>query len=84
VHAAFQAYFGADRVKLLDRQTASEDFSHVPVAFGIPYAYWGFGGFAAGNEPFPNHSPFFGPDMQPTLKTGTEAALVAALAFLER
>jgi amidohydrolase len=84
VHAAFQAHFGADRVKQLDRQTASEDFSHVPVAFGTPYAYWGFGGFAAGTQSFPNHSPFFSPVMQPTLKTGTEAAVVAALAFLQK
>jgi amidohydrolase len=84
VHAAFEAYFGPDRVKHLHRQTASEDFSHVPLALGIPYTYWGFGGFAAGTESFPNHSPFFGPAMQPTLNTGTQAAVVAALAFLER
>jgi hypothetical protein len=54
------------------------------LALGIPYTYWGFGGFAAGTESFPNHSPFFGPAMQPTLNTGTQAAVVAALAFLER
>lgn len=34
VRAAFEAHFGPDRVKQLDRQTASEDFSHIPVAFG--------------------------------------------------
>jgi amidohydrolase len=76
VHAAFEAHFGPE--------TASEDFSHLPVAFGIPYTYWGFGGFAAGTESFPNHSPLFGPAIQPTLRTGTEAAVVASLAFLER
>jgi amidohydrolase len=84
VHAAFEAHFGADRVKHLDRQTASEDFSLLPVAFGTPYTYWGFGGFAVGTPSFPNHSPFFAPAIQPTLKTGTEAAVVAASAFLER
>jgi len=84
VHAAFETHFGADRVKHLDRQTASEDFSHMPVAFGTPYTYWGFGGFVAGTQSFPNHSPFFGPAMQPTLNTGTEAAVMAALALLER
>jgi metal-dependent amidase/aminoacylase/carboxypeptidase family protein len=44
VHASFEAHFDPERVKQLDRQTASEDFSHLPVAFGIPYTYWGFGG----------------------------------------
>ncbi len=83
VHAAFEAHFGPDRVKHLDRQTASEDFSHVPDAFGTPYTYWGIGGFLPGTQSFPNHSPFFAPALQPTLRTGTEAAVVAALAFLE-
>jgi amidohydrolase len=84
VHAAFEAYFGPERVKRLDRLTASEDFSRLPVAFGAPYTYWGFGGFAAGTQSYPNHSPFFGPAMQPTLRTGTEAAVVAALSFFGR
>jgi amidohydrolase len=84
VHAAFETHFGADRVKHLHRQTASEDFSLLPMAFGIPYTYWGFGGFAADTPSFPNHSPFFAPALQPTLKTGTEAAVAAASAFLER
>ncbi len=83
VHQAFVEHFG-DRAKVLDRVTASEDFSTIPNAFGIPYTYWGFGGFAAGKQTYPNHSPFFGPDMQPTLKTATEAAAVAALAYLAK
>jgi hippurate hydrolase len=84
VRDAFIASFGSDRVHELDRLTASEDFSHIPAAFGIPYTYWGFGGFAAGSQTYPNHSPFFAPAIHPTLETGTMAAVVAAMAFLER
>lgn len=75
-------YFGQDRVVKLAPATASEDFSNIPRAFGIPYAYWGVGGFAEGQQTYPNHNPAFGPVLQPTLKTGTEAAVVAALAYL--
>ncbi|HZK05110.1 MAG TPA: amidohydrolase [Actinomycetaceae bacterium] len=79
---AFTEYFGEDRVINIDPQTASEDFSNVPDAFGTPYCYWGVGGFAAGEPTYPNHNPKFGPVMQPTLRTGTEAAVTAALAYL--
>lgn len=82
VTAAFVKHFGADRVKQLDPIPASEDFSIIPTAFGIPYCYWGFGGFAPGQQAFPNHNPGFGPVMQPTLRTGTEAAVSAVLAYL--
>ncbi|MCI5825553.1 MAG: amidohydrolase [Arcanobacterium sp.] len=79
---AFIEYFGEDRVEHLDPVTASEDFSIVPDAFGVPYCYWGFGGFAEDQEKFPNHNPRFAPIMQPSLRTGTEAAAVAALSYL--
>ncbi len=82
VTEAFVAHFGEDRVETLAPVPASEDFSIVPDAFGIPYSYWGFGGFAEGQQVFPNHNPAFGPAMQPTLKTGTEAAVAAVLAYL--
>lgn len=81
VHAAFTDYFGADRVITMDKQTASEDFSGIPDAFGVPYLYYGYGGFPAGKG-IPNHNPGFGPVMQPTLRTGTEAAAVAVLSYL--
>ena len=61
---------------------ASEDFSRIPDAFGIPYTYWGFGGFTPGMPVVANHNPGFAPAIQPTLRTGTEAAFVAALAYL--
>jgi hippurate hydrolase len=81
VGAAFAQHFGPDRVIPLGRIPASEDFSRVPDAFGTPYTYWGVGGFPRG-EGVPNHSPFFAPLIQPTLDTGTEAIVVAALAYL--
>ena len=84
VTQAFVAHFGQDRVKHLDPITASEDFSVIPDAFDIPYCYWGFGGFTADQQPVPNHNPGFGPAMQPTLTTGTEAAVTAVLAYLGR
>lgn len=82
VTSAFVEYFGADRVKHLAPIPASEDFSVVPDAFGIPYCYWGFGGFTPDQQVFPNHNPGFGPAMQPPLRTGTEAAVCAILAYL--
>lgn len=82
VTKAFVEHFGEDRVKQLAPITASEDFSVLPGAFGIPYTYWGFGGFTPDQTAYPNHNPAFGPAMQPTLTTGTEAAVSAVLAYL--
>ena len=93
VKAAFEAHFG-DAVMSIPRQTASEDFSAIPAAFGIPYTYWALGGTdpeawhradAAGTltESIPaNHSPKFAPVLEPTLETGTAAIVVASLAWL--
>ncbi|MGO0575398.1 amidohydrolase [Ornithinimicrobium panacihumi] len=81
VTEAFIEHLGAERVHELGRVPASEDFSVIPDAFGVPYAYWGFGGFPEG-QGVPNHNPAFGPVIQPTLRTGTEAAVVAVTAFL--
>ena len=93
VATAFAAHFG-DRAGGLGLQTASEDFSDVPRAAGVPYTYWGLGGtdpaaWAAAveagtvlSEIPANHSPRFLPVIQPTLRTGTEALIVAAGAWL--
>jgi hippurate hydrolase len=93
VSAAFARHFG-DRAFTIDRQSASEDFSELPDALGVPYTYWGLGGIdpaayakaeAAGtvSTDIPaNHSPSFAPVLEPTLETGTAAAVVAALAWL--
>jgi hippurate hydrolase len=81
VRAAFDDHFG-DRVSDSGRLTASEDFSNIPTAWGVPYCYWTIGGFAPGSEVVPNHNPRFAPVPQPTLRTGTEAAVTAAFAYL--
>ena len=82
VSEAFRSHFGDARVVELGRVTASDDFSRIPDAFGTPYTYWGVGGFAPGQPSYPNHSPYFAPTLQPTLTAGTEALVVAALAYL--
>jgi amidohydrolase len=93
VTTAFADFFG-DRLGQLPLQSASEDFSDIPCALGVPYTYWGIGGIdpatykaadAAGRiaQDIPvNHSPFFAPVLQPTLDTGTQAMVVAALSYL--
>lgn len=94
VRAAFAAVFG-DRLGDFGRQTASEDFSHLPQAFGCPYVYWGLGGtdpdvYARAEADgtvatLPaNHSPFFAPVIDPTIGAGIEAIVVAARAWLGR
>jgi hippurate hydrolase len=82
VTQAFRSHFGDERVISLGRITASEDFSRIPDAFGTPYTYWGLGGFAPEKAGPPNHSPFFAPLIQPTLSAGTEAIVVAVMAYL--
>ena len=93
VATAFRETFGADATEL-PVQTASEDFTDIPNALGIPYTYWGIGGIdpdtyerarAAGRvaQDVPvNHSAAFAPVLQPTLDTGTTALVVAALEWL--
>lgn len=93
VAAAFAGFFG-DRTQPVGQQSASEDFSDIPVALGVPYTYWFIGGTdphgydrarQAGRVPqdIPvNHSATFAPVVQPTLDTGTQALVVAALAWL--
>jgi len=92
VAAAFARQLG-DHALELDRQTVSEDFSEIPDAAHVPYTYWGIGRTdrqvyqTAAKEgrlqDLPsNHSPKFLPPLQPTLRTGTETLLTAALAWL--
>ena len=81
VRAAFDAYFGDNSVDL-EPIAASEDFSVIPQELGVPYSFWGLGGFADQTSAPANHSPAFAPDLQPTLDRGTEAIVVAASAWL--
>ena len=94
VRAAFSAHFGADAVQTAERQTASEDFSRIPDAFGVPYTFWLLGGAdpdtyraaaakgTVAREIPANHSPFFAPVIDPTLSMGVQAHVVAALSWL--
>jgi len=93
VSDVFAAHF-AERYHPMPLQSASEDFSDIPNALGTPYTYWGLGGTDeqqyrtaedAGRiaQDIPvNHSSTFAPVIQPTLDSGTEALVVAALAWL--
>ncbi|MDL9938834.1 amidohydrolase [Gordonia sp. ABSL1-1] len=93
VATALTAHFGA-AVRELPAQSASEDFSEIPNALGVPYTYWGIGGIdpavyqraveenrVAVDIPV-NHSPAFAPVITPTLAVGTEALVVAAMSWL--
>jgi hippurate hydrolase len=94
VTAAFTKHFGSDEVFHTDPNTASEDFSRLPDAIGIPYTYWTVGSVPADkyraavekgtfSQDIPaNHSPFFAPAIDPTLSVATQAQVVAALAYL--
>ena len=94
VTTAFRDHFGAENVFQLGHVTASEDFSHIPDAFGTPYTYWGVGcvdpkkyedavrvGRVEQDIPV-NHSEFFAPVIEPTLSVSTQAFVVAALGWL--
>jgi hippurate hydrolase len=90
---AFRAYFSESRTHHTGPAPASEDFGCFGTEWQAPSVFW----FVGGNEPqsyetakaagklneLPvNHSPHFAPVLHPTLKTGVEAMVVAALAWL--
>ena len=90
---AFDAHFGDKHMANLPNVLGSEDFGILGSAVGKPYVFWFFGGHdeafykkmkGEGREDeIPvNHSPFFAPVIQPTLATGVDALVVAALTFL--
>lgn len=78
---------GDDKVSEKPAVMGSEDFGALPDALGVPGVYWFFGGMPQdvvdSDEPTPsNHSPFFGPVMEPTLSTGTAAAYAVLMSRL--
>lgn len=81
VREAFDSYFGKLSQEM-EPVSASEDFSIVPDHLGVPYVYWGLGGFADPVNAPGNHNPAFAPDMQPTLDRGVEALVVAARSWV--
>ncbi|KAL9082940.1 MAG: hypothetical protein Q9165_008721 [Trypethelium subeluteriae] len=93
VTRAFEEQFGEEFNPDEPRNMASEDFSTLATSVGKPCVFWFFGGTdqkqwdkakkegKLGELPI-NHSPFFAPVIEPTLKTGAKALCNAALAFL--
>jgi amidohydrolase len=92
VAAAFDAQFG-ERSYETGPASASEDFSIFGRSWKVPYVFW----FVGGTDPrayrearknkninsIPsNHSPKFAPVIHPTLKTGLQAMMTAAAAWL--
>jgi metal-dependent amidase/aminoacylase/carboxypeptidase family protein len=90
---AFRAHFTPARVHHTGPAPASEDFGCFGSEWHAPSVFW----FVGGNDPesydravkagklneLPvNHSPHFAPAIHPTLKTGVEAFVVAALTWL--
>ena len=90
---AFRRHFSTDRVKHTGPAPASEDFGCFGTAWQAPSVFW----FVGGNDPdhyemmkaegrlneLPvNHSPQFAPVLHPTLETGVEAMVAAALEWL--
>ncbi|GAA4751077.1 M20 family metallopeptidase [Flavisolibacter ginsenosidimutans] len=93
VAAAFKAEFG-DKAYETGPASASEDFSVFGRSWSVPYVFW----FVGGTDPktyleakahnninaIPsNHSPKFAPVIHPTLKTGLQAMMTAALAWFD-
>lgn len=91
--AALQDRFGADRVTEISPATASEDFGLFGAAWNVPTVFWVIGGIdpamyakaqnAGTLDELPaNHAPDFAPVIHPTLRTGIEAMLAAAGAWI--
>jgi hippurate hydrolase len=93
VAEAFEAQFG-DKSFETKPASASEDFSVFGRNWKVPYVFW----FVGGTDPktflnakknnsintIPsNHSPKFAPVINPTLKTGLQAIMTAAVAWLD-
>lgn len=83
----FKAAFGKNAVVQDKPGSASEDYSEFVIA-GVPSLYFGIGGYdpaqiaktkAEGRQVPTNHSPFFAPTPEPTIRTGVEAMTLAIL-----
>ncbi|MET0296201.1 MAG: amidohydrolase [Microbacterium sp.] len=91
---AFDRVFGEGTVVDPGMFTGSEDVSWFARESGAPLVFWFWGGVdpatyaaaeAAGTiaRDIPtNHSPFFAPEMHPTIEVGVDALVVAAREFL--
>lgn len=93
VVAALERHFGGDRVAEISPASASEDFGLFGTTWNIPAVFWVIGGIdpslyekakkAGRIDELPaNHAPDFAPVIDPTLRTGIEAMLAAAGAWV--
>ncbi|WFP16910.1 amidohydrolase [Citricoccus muralis] len=86
VMAALRSELGEDAVTEVAPLMGSEDFGALAQAIEVPSVFWMFGGHSQDTLNAPdvpvNHSPFFAPEIEPTLTTGTRAALAAILSKL--
>jgi hippurate hydrolase len=93
VVAALEHHFGTDQVHEIEPATASEDFGLFGAAWDVPAVFWVVGDIdpekfkaaeqAGKLDEIPaNHAPNFAPVIHPTLRTGVEAMLAAAGAWL--
>lgn len=92
----FKAIFSDEFDPMWPRSNASEDFTNLGAAVGKPCCFWFFGGIDGNtwddaekkgrlSQDIPvNHSPFFAPSVQPTLKIGRNAMIAGALTFLSK
>lgn len=90
---AFVDYFGQDRIQTMPLVTASEDVGVFGEVLAVPTVFWFWGGLEAETvlsamkegrlDELPgNHSPHFAPVIEPTLSTGVEALVIAAMTWL--
>jgi len=93
VQKNFDAHFGKDHMPDMKPVLGSEDFPLLGSSIGKPYMFWFWGGVDAEewkkredegtlNDMPVNHSPFFAPCINPTLRVGIEAMVVGALGFM--
>ena len=89
----FTASLGEENTWEADQITARENFSDLATPIDVPYVFWPLGGTDAKTwddaekqkKPeliMRNHSLFYAPVIQPTLRTGVDALSLAALTFL--
>lgn len=73
---------GEENASICQSLMGSEDVGALAAALDVPHVYWVLGGFEldqhSEENPVPgNHSPFFAPVIDPTLRTGVRAATAA-------
>lgn len=93
IEETFSRFFGDRHLPNMKPVLGSEDFPLLGSEIGVPYVFWFWGGHdpddwdqreKAGTlgEIAVNHSPFFAPVVQPTLRIGVEAMCIGALSYV--